>query len=253
MLEIGITLFILMFFLFPVPGLAVSLGAWTCYLVHRKLLLLKRQPPQWKKIIWIYFLTGALDTVLSFAIAFILACTIYFLIFDSLRLFIFNFIFCFLISFRWFDFTHALFRRLVFNLKPHSLPPPKNSVFCMLIGQSTGSGMGLGMKPVSLDSGYVYWDGVQLLFDGVIGRRGFTRETVLSVEKISSEKIKIVPTRQNLNEEAEAWIIVIRQQFYPFKMRELRDQWFERLSGLQQSGAPEWPLDGLKSSRISSA
>ncbi len=253
MLEIGITLFILMFFIFPVPGLAVSLGTWTCYLVHRELLLLKRQPPQWKKIVWIHFLTDAMNTVLSFLIAFLMAFTVYFLIFDSLRLFLFNFVFCFLISFRWFDFTHALYRRRILNLKPPSLPPRKNSVFCMLIGQCTGTGMGLGMKPVFIDSGYACWEGDQLVFDGVIARRDFTRKNVLSVQKISPEKIKIIPARQNLNEEAEAWVLVIRQQFYPFKMRDLRDEWYNRLSGLPDPGTPEWPLDGLESHRISTA
>ena len=96
MLEIGITLFILLVFIFPVPGLAVCLGAWTCYLIYRKLLLLKCQPPQWRKIVWIQFLTGATNTFLSAVMALMLAFTVYFLIIDSLRLFIFNFFFCFL-------------------------------------------------------------------------------------------------------------------------------------------------------------
>ena len=95
MLEIGITLLILLFFSFPIPGLAVCLGAWTCYLIYGELLLLNRQPPQWKKIVWIHFLTGATDTILSFVVGFMLALTVYFLIFDSLRLFIFNLIFAF--------------------------------------------------------------------------------------------------------------------------------------------------------------
>lgn len=254
MLEIGITLLILLFFIFPIPGVAVCLGAWTCYLIYGELLLLNRQPPQWKKIVWIHFLTGAADTILSFVMAFMLALTVYFLIFDSLRLFIFNLIFCFLISFRWFDFTHVIYRRLVLKLQPLSLPPPKNSIFCMLIGQRSGTGLGIGMKAVSLDSGYTYWNGHQLIFDGVMARKVFSRKTVLTVEKISSEKIKIVPARQNLNEKAEAWIIIIRQQFYPFKTRELRDQWFQQLSGLQDSATRGFQVDDdLESARIPSA
>ncbi len=254
MLEIGITLLILLFFIFPIPGLAVCLGAWTCYLIYGKLLLLNRQPPQWKKIVWIHFLTGAADTILSFVMAFMLALTVYFLIFDGLHLFIFNLIFCFLISFRWFDFTHGIYRRLVLKLQPLSLPAPKNSVFCMLIGQRSGTGLGIGMKAVSLDSGYTYWDGPQLIFDGVMARKAFSRKTVLTVETISSEKIKIVPARQNSNEKAEAWIIVIRQQFYPFKTRELRDQWFQQLSGDQDSATRGFQVDDdLESARIPSA
>ena len=243
MLEIGITLIILLFFVFPIPGVAVCLGAWTCYLIYGKLLLLNRQPDRWKKIVWIYFLTGTANTILSLAIAFMIALTVYFLIFDSLRLFIFNFIFSFLISIRWFDFTHVIYRRLILKLPSISLPAPKDSVFCMLIGQRSGTGIGVGMKSVSLDSGYTYWDGYQLIFDGIMTRKAFARNSILTVEKVSSEKIKIVPTRQNLNEKAEAWVIVIRQQFYPFKTRELRDQWFQQLSGLQDSDFQRFQVD----------
>ena len=235
MLEIGITLLILLFFIFPIPGLAVCLGAWTCYLIYGKFLLLSRQPRRWKKIVWIHFFTGATDTVLSFIMAFILALTVYYLIFDGLRLFIFNFIFCFLISFRWFDFTHALYRHLVLRLQPLSLPAPKNSVFCMLIGQRSGTGIGIGMKAVSLDSGYAHWSGHQLIFEGIMNRKKFSRQLVLTAEKISSEKIKIVPTQRNPKEKAEAWTLIIRQQFYPFKTRKLRDHWYHQLAGIQDS------------------
>jgi hypothetical protein len=254
MLEIGITLLILLFFIFPIPGLAVCLGAGTCYLIFSKILLLNRQPQRWKKIVWIHFLTGTADTILSLAIALMLALVVYFLIFDSVRLFIFNFIFCFLISIRWFDFTHVIYRRLILKLQPISLPAPKNSVFSMLIGQRSGTGMGIGMKSVSLDSGYMYWDGHQLIFDGIMAHKVFSRNSVLTVEKVSSEKIKIVPARQNLNEKVEAWIIIIRQQFYPFKTRELRDQWFQQLSGLQDSDTRGFEVDDdLESARTPSA
>ncbi len=254
MLEIGITLLILLFFIFPIPGLAVCLGAWTCYLIYSKLLLLNRQPSKWKKIVWIHFLTGTADTILSFMMAFLLALTVYFLIFDSLRLFVFNFIFCFLISFRWFDFTHAIYRRLVLKLQPLSLPPPKDSVFCMLLGQRSGTGIGTGIKPVSLDSGYVYWEGHQLVFDGIMSRRVFSRQSVLTAEKISSEKIKIIPTQQTLRNRTVVWTIIIRQQFYPFKTRKLRDQWFQRLSGVQDTDTREFEVDeGLGSTQIPSA
>jgi len=183
-----------------------------------------------------------------------LALVVYFLIFDSVRLFIFNFIFCFLISIRWFDFTHAIYRRLILNLQPLSLPAPKNSVFSMLIGQHSGTGMGIGMRSLSLDSGYMYWDGHQLIFDGIMAHKVFSRNSVLTVDKVSSEKIKIVPARKNLNEKAEAWIIIIRQQFYPFKTRELRDQWFQKLSGLPESDTRGFEADDdLESARTPSA
>ncbi len=248
MLEIGITLFILLIFIFPLPGLAVCLGAWVFYLVYRKLLLLICQPPRWRKIVWIHFLTGIADTFLSAVMALMLAFTVYFLIVDSLHLFIFNFIFCFLISFRWFDFTHVIYRSLVCKLQPLSLPTPENGVFCMLMGQRSGTGLGIGMAPVSLDSGYVYWEGNRLVFDGIMARKKFSRNNVLILEKISSEKIKILPVQRNENETAEAWVLVLRQQFYPFKTRELRDQWFQRFSGLQENAGPVLPLAELESS-----
>lgn len=247
MLEIGITLFILLIFIFPLPGLAVCLGAWTCYLVYRKLLLLKCQPPRWRKIVWIHFLTGAADTFLSVVMALMLALIVYFLIIDSLGLFIFNFIFCFLISFRWFDFTHGIYRSLVLKLQPLSIPPPENGVFCMLLGQRSGTGLGIGMASISLDSGYLYWEGNRLVFDGVMARKYFSRNNLLTLEKISSEKIKILPVQRGGKEAAEAWVLVLRQQFYPFKTRELRDQWFQRLSGGQENAGPVLPLAGLES------
>ena len=254
MLEIGITLVILLFFIFPIPGLAVCLGAWTCYLIYSKLLLLNRQPDRWKKIIWIHFLTRTIDIILSLAIAFMIALTVYFLIFDSLRLFIFNIIFCSLISIRWFDFTHVMYRHLILKLQPISVPAAKESVFCMLIGQRSGTGIGVGMKSIFLDSGYTYWDGHQLIFDGIMARKVFSRDSILTVEKVSSEKIKIVPTRQNSSETTDAWVIVIRQQFYPFKTRELRDQWFQQLSGLHDSGSQGFQMNNdLESTRIPSA
>ena len=254
MLEIGLTLLILLFFIFPIPGAAVCLGAWTCYLIYGKILLLNRQPYRWKKIVWIHFLTRTADTISSFVIAFMIALFVYFLILDSVRLFIFNLIFCFLISIRWFDFTHVLYRRLILKLQPIPLPVPKDSVFCMLIGQRSGTGMGIGMKSVSLDSGYMYWDGHQLAFDGIMGRKVFSKNSISTVEKVSSEKIKIVPAQQILNEKAEAWVIILRQQFYPFRARELRDQWFQQLSGLQGSDTQGYPVDdGLESARIPSA
>lgn len=254
MLEIGITLLILLFFIFPIPGLAVCLGAWTSYLIYGKLHLLSRQPSRWKKIVWLHFATGIADTFLSFGMAFMLALTVYFLILDSLRLFIFNFIFCFLISFRWFDFTHVIYRRLILNLQPLSLPSPKNSVFCMLIGQRSGTGIGIGMRTVLLDSGYAFWKGDQLIFDGAMARKVFSKNLALTVEKISSEKIKIIPAQQNIKEKAEAWTIILRQQFYPFKSRELRDQWFQRLSGVQDSDSRGFQVDDdLEPARIPSA
>lgn len=254
MLEIGITLLILLFFIFPIPGAAVCLGAWTCYLIYGKLLLLNRQPYRWKKIVWIHFLTGAANTILSLAIAVMMALLVYFLIFDSTRLFIFNLIFCFLISIRWFDFTHVIYRRLILKLQPLSLPAPKDSAFCMLIGQQSGTGLGIGMKSVSLDSGYTCWDGHQLIFDGIMARKVFSRNSIFTVEKISSEKIKIIPSRQHLNEKAEAWIIIIRQQFYPFRTRELRDQWFQQLSGLQDPATRGFEVDDdLGAAQIPSA
>jgi hypothetical protein len=253
MLEIGITLFILLVFVFPVPGLAVCLGAWTCYLIYRKLLLLKCQPARWRKIVWIQFLTGATNTFLSAVMALMLALTVYFLIIDSLRLFIFNFFFCFLISFRWFDFTHVIYRSLILKLQPLSFPPPENGVFCMLLGQRSETGLGIGMATVSLDSGYLHWEGNRLVFDGLMARKYFSRSTVLTLEKISSEKIKIIPVQRVGTETAEAWVLVLRQQFYPFKTRELRDQWFQRLSGLQENAGPVLPLAELESSPNPSA
>lgn len=239
MFEIGFTFFILLFFIFPVAGAAAGMGVWTCYLIYRKMLLLNRQPPQWKKIVWLHLLTGGANTLLSIVMGLLLSLTVYFLIHESTRLLFFNFLFCFLISFRWFDFFHIVYRRMIMKMKKITHPPREDSVFVMMAGQRAGTGMGLGMNTISLDSGYLYWDGYQLVFDGVISRQVFSRQNVLSVEKVSSEKIKIIPVQQNNNETTEARVIIIRQLFYPFKSKELRDSWFNRLTDIQQPSQPD--------------
>ena len=87
-----------------------------------------------------------------------------------------------------------------------------------------------------------------------MARKVFSKNALLTVEKFSSEKIKIIPTSQNLKEKTEAWVIIIRQQFYPFRARELRDQWFQQLSCLQDSDIQGYLGDEeLEPTRISSA
>ncbi|NIQ00070.1 MAG: hypothetical protein GWM98_06315 [Nitrospinaceae bacterium] len=249
MLEIGITLCILLFFIFPVPGLAICLGVWTCFLTFQKIHLLRSQAPQWRPIVWLHFLSRGTNALMSVFLGLLLSLSVYLLIFNSLRLLVFNFIFCTIISMRWFDFTHSLYRRLSLKIKGPHKAPGKDSIFIMLKGMRTGTGMGIGMHATSLDSGYLTRVGNQWIFDGIIQRRVFRPETIVEMEKVSSEKIKVIPSPNPKAEEPEAWLITIREKFYPFKTRELRDQLFDELSG--QPVADLTGVPGLNPSNVS--
>ena len=231
MLEFLLILYILILFIFPIPGVAIALGAGTSYLLYRKYLLWKKQPAPGKKIVTLAFITGTANIIISLILGAALAFTVHLLIFEHVYLFFFNFVFCSLISMRWFDFSHQLYRHFIFKyLNPHTVTG-KNDPFAMLIGLRTSTGWGRGMTPVFLDAGTLKWQDHQVRFDGILVNLVFEKESLISAEKISSEKIKILPAPKNRVHQAESYLIVLRDQFYPFRSRALRDRLLGLLKG----------------------
>ena len=233
MLEFLLILYILVLFIFPIPGVAIALGAGTSYLLYRKYLLWKNQPDPGKKIVALALITGAANIIISLILGAALAFTVRLLIFKHVYLFFYNFVFCSLISMRWFDFLQPLYRHFIFKyLSPH-ITAGENDPFAMLIGLRTSTGWGRGLTPVFLDSGILKWQEHQVRFDGVLVNLVFEKESLISVEKISSEKIKILPAPKNRVHQAESYLIVLRDQFYPFRSRKLRDRLLGTLQNLK--------------------
>ena len=98
------------------------------------------------------------------------------------------------------------------------------------MGLSKKSGVGVGMVPIFIDSGYLYLKEDKLFFDGIFLQRLFDANTVLNAEKFSSEKIRIFPRSGDKPLNADALLLILRPLFYPFKSRDSRDKIFEALS-----------------------
>jgi len=242
MLETLIILYILLAFIFPYQALAITLGAGTIWLFYRGNFLLKKQPKMGKPIIWISVIATAVNFFMSILVGGAMASFVYYFIYGNNYLFLFNFAFCSIISLRWFDFSHRLYQAQVSKHKKGSAPPVafRNAngqgkewpqplfVMCMGLGKKTG--MGVGMVPIFIDSGYLYVNEDGLFFDGIFLRHLFDAEAVLDMEKVSSEKIRIYPSPGNKPFNADAFLLILRYRFYPFKTRGSRDKIFEVLS-----------------------
>ena len=94
-----------------------------------------------------------------------------------------------------------------------------NDPFVLLIGLRSSTGWGRGMTPVFLDSGTLQWQDQQVRFDGVFTNLVFKKASLISAEKVSAEKIKIIPAPKNRVHQAESYLLALRDQFYPFRKR----------------------------------
>jgi len=230
MLEFLFILYILVLFIFPILGVAIALGASTSYFLYRKNLLWKNQPDPGKKIVILEFIIGAANIIISLALGAALAFTVHLLIFENIYLFSFNFIFCSGVSLRWFNFLHRLNRYFISKYLHPDVEAGGNDPFAILIGLRASTGWGRGMTPVFLDSGTLQWQDQQVRFDGVFTNLVFKKASLISAEKVSAEKIKIIPAPKNRVHQAESYLLALKDQFYPFRSRELRD----RLLGILQ-------------------
>ncbi len=242
MLETLIVLYILLAFIFPFHSLALTLGVGITWLIYQGNLLLLNQPLKGKPIIWFSLMATAVNFFMSMVVGAAMASLVYFIILGNFYLFLFNFSFCAIISLRWFDFAHKLYQTQVLKLKKGSsapatfiradseegvTPPP---LFSVCMGLSKKTGVGGGMVPIFIDSGYLYIKEDKLFFDGIFLQHLFDADTVLDVEKVSSEKIRIFPRPGEKPLDADAFLLILRRRFYPFKSRDSRDKIFEVLS-----------------------
>jgi hypothetical protein len=252
MIETLIVAYILLVFSFPLYSLALTLGAGTTWVIYRANLLLNNQPEKGKPIIWFSMKATVINFFLSIIMGGAMASFVYYMIFDNLYLLLFNFSFSSIISLRWFDFSHKNFEHQINKLKiasgiPFSNSKEKNTknqdkapLFVQCMGLSKRTGIGGGMIPIFLDSGYLYEEKNGFTFDGVFLSQIFNRDTVLNLEKVSSEKIKIYPNVEKAQLNADAYLIILKYQFYPFKSREPRDRIVETLANSLSS-----PGEGL--------
>ena len=233
MLEFLFILYILVLFIFPIPGVAIALGLSTSYFLYRKNLLWKNQPDPGKKIVILAFITGAANIIISLILGVALAFTVHLLIFENIYLFSFNFIFCSLIAMRWFNFLHRLHRYFITKYLHSGIVAGGNDPFAILIGLRASTGWGRGMTPVFLDSGTLQWQDQQVRFAGVFTNLVFEKGTLISADKVSAEKIKIIPAPKYRVHQAESYLLALRDQFYPFRSRELRDRLLDILKTLK--------------------
>jgi len=233
MLELLFIAYILLLFVFPMPALAVLLGLSIAWGLHRKYQLAKLQPPAGRGLLRLNVIASSLNLIASFAVALALAVMVYAVIFNFLYLFAFNFIFCFAVALRWFDFTHKMYRRAVLKLKPSLLPTGEECFFVTIKGLREGCGFGPGLVPICVDAGYLVVDDSRAIFEGVFTRLSFEAATLIRIEKKSSDKIRIVCPGQASGPAADAYLIALKDQFYPFKSRFRRDRIVSRLASVQ--------------------
>lgn len=241
MIEFLFVLYILIMFIFPLPVFSATLGAATCYLIFRKHYLWRSQPRPGRNLLAAYWIGKFLNFALSLALAVAMALFVHYFIFKNYFLFLFNFLFCFLISYRWFDYAHWLFRLYVHKLKQKPGPPGQSETLAVLIGSRPHSGIGLGMMPAFVDAGYLTLKGNRVFFDGLLIQETWTPAHFAEVEKISSEKIQLIPHPDHRQGRASMYTLIVRNQFYPFRCRPLRDRIFQALQTSPEEAAGALP------------
>ena len=227
MIELISVLFILLFFVFPLPALAASLGLFTTWNLYKKYTSFKIQPKEGRKNLVLSSVLFLINFICSICLGVTLSFAVHYFIFDSIYLFIFNFLFCSTISLRWFDFTHNLYRLFIFKLKPKDTSIKSHFAVC----QGFRARAGFGLTPVYTDAGTLRLEGNKLVFKGVFREETFTSANISHAEKKSSEKIRIF-SKPNSLRNAEIFLITLKEKFYPFKSRQDRDQIVDNLSAI---------------------
>ena len=152
----------------------------------------------------------------------------YYFIYDNFYLLIFNFLFCSATSLRWFDFTHNLYRHFIFKLKPFKADALAQSYFVVCQGFWERDHGSFGLAPVYTDAGTLELENNKVVFKEVFREETFSPSNIIHVEKKSSEKIKIL-SKQNHLTNVDMFLIILKDQFYPFKSRPNRDKIFKQL------------------------
>ena len=229
MIELTSVLIIIFLFVFPLPTLVTSLGLVTTWGLYRKYEAFHNQPSEGKKNLILHATLFLVNTICSIFLGIALAFGIFYFIYESFYLFIFNFIFCTSVSLRWFDFTYKLYRLYIFKLKPFKINALTQSYFVVCQAFKERERGGFGMAPVYADAGMLELGKNEVVFKGVFSEKTFSPSNIIDVEKKSSEKIKIHVKQNNLKS-PEMLLITLKDQFYPFKSRPDRDEILLHLS-----------------------
>jgi hypothetical protein len=225
MIELAILILILVFFIFPIYTSAGCLGLYTTWFLYESYESFKNQPLEGKKVLSAIRTSFLINFIASLILGAQLAWVIFFFIYDLFHLFIFNFIFCFLISLRWFDFSYRYFQQLIIGRFTEKTTTDTFFVICKgLKGKSN-----FGMSPSFTDAGFLKLKNNHAVFEGVFFTKTFRSEKILHIKKKSSEKIKIYMQPTDTNP-PHIFLISLREQFYPFRSRVDRDKLFKILS-----------------------
>ena len=225
MIELTSVLIIILFLVFPLPALATSLGLLTTWNLYKKYESFSYQPKDGKRLLIVSMALFLINIICSIFLWIALAFGVYYFIYDDLYLLAFNFLFCSVVSLRWFDFTYHIYRLFIFKLKPPNTLTQSYFVIC----QGLRQGDGFGLVPVYTDAGALSLGKNIATFKGVFCEEIFSSSNITNVEKKSSEKIKIFTKHSDIKK-ADIFLITLKDQFYPFKSRQDRDTICKRLS-----------------------
>ena len=221
MIELASVFFILLLFVFPVPASVIALGFITTRSLHKKYAFYITQPVEGKRIQILTTLCFLTNFILSTFLGVALAWGVDYLIYENIYLLIFNFMFCFAISLRWFDYTYYLYRLYIFKLKPFRKEALSDSQFATCQGFREHDSS--GRTPIFKDAGIWKWNNNEGVFKGVFCEKTFSPSRIIHIEKKSSEKFIIITQPTNIKE-PNIFLISLKDQFYPFKSQTTRDE-----------------------------
>ncbi len=239
MLETLFILLVLCFFMIPRATLAFVLGIWTVYCVFRAAQLWSYQPHPGKLLLKIRAVSALFNLLLSAAMAFALSSMVNILILENGYLFIFNLVFCFFISLRWFDYSQAFYQFAVLKFYNLEVPAVSSSAFVVCEGRKRDYGFGSVYLPIFFDAGFLYIEDNQFIFKGVLGEYCCRSCDLLEIIKRSSDCIRLIPQAGKCPLGSEILDFKFKDQFYPFKSRRDRDRIIDLLTdnAVSQSSA----------------
>lgn len=238
MLEFLFVLYLIFLFIFPMAALAVALGLVTTHGLYNLYELISNQPEAGRGLLRLHALLSAVNTLSAAGLAVLLALAVHLLIYRSPLLFLFNVAFSFAIAVRWFDFTHVAYRRLAEGQRKRPAPRGSEAAFVVCRGYSPG-GL-LGWRPAFLDAGLLLTEENEMVFDGVFTRRSLSADSIRDARKKSFERLRVTLRPGASGRGEEALTLILKDNFYPFRSRDMRNHLHERLKGiLDRAPAPQ--------------
>jgi len=230
MLEILFILFILFFFIMPRAALACVLGIWTVACIARAVALWNHQPSAGKLLLKLRSISVLFNFLMSVVTASVLSGMVHLLILENRYLFLFNFVFCFFISVRWFDYSQYFYRRAVLKFFDLEVPVVSSSAFVVCEGSQSNYVFGRMYVPVFFDAGFLYSEGNELVFKGVLGEYRYRSWDLKEIIKRSSDTIFLIPRAGKGPFNSTLLDFKFKDRFYPFKSRRDRDKIIDSLN-----------------------